>query len=87
MAGVSRSGVDSAGGKILQSLQSTVFADGALVAVDGTPVAGHGLPPHSSPVMESGSSTVFAGGIAVCRAGDVATCGDAASGSGDVTAG
>jgi uncharacterized Zn-binding protein involved in type VI secretion len=87
MAGISRSGVDVAGGIILPSLQSTVFANGALVVVVGTPVTGHGLPPHTAPVMESGSGTVFAGGIAVCRAGDVATCGDAASGSDDVTAG
>ena len=50
-------------------------------------VTGHGDAPHDSPTMAVGSSTVFVNGIAVCRAGDTATCGDAASGSGDVNAG
>jgi uncharacterized Zn-binding protein involved in type VI secretion len=37
--------------------------------------------------MATGSATVKAGGIKVCRAGDTATCGHAATGSGDVMAG
>ena len=36
--------------------------------------------------MAAGSGTVFAGGIGVVRAGDAASCGDTASGSGDVIA-
>jgi hypothetical protein len=34
--------------------------------------------------MSAGSGDVIANGIGVCRAGDAASCGDAASGSGDV---
>jgi len=37
--------------------------------------------------MVGGSGTVFANGIPVSRAGDAASCGHPASGSGDVIAG
>jgi uncharacterized Zn-binding protein involved in type VI secretion len=37
--------------------------------------------------MIAGSNDVFIGGIAVCNAGDLATCGHAASGSSNVTVG
>lgn len=88
MPGIARVGTDSAGGTILGGGQSTVYCNGALVAVLGDAVAPHGLPPHSpSPVMVKASSTVFAGGIAVCRAGDVASCGHPATGSSDSFAG
>lgn len=84
MAGITRVGMDSAGGTILGGGNSTVRVDGALVAVVGDAVAGHGLEPHTSPVMATGSASVFIGGIAVCRQGDVATCGHAATGSATV---
>jgi uncharacterized Zn-binding protein involved in type VI secretion len=45
------------------------------------------VPPHLSPVMVGSSGTVFASGIAVSRAGDAASCGHTATGSGDVFAG
>ena len=85
--GVARVGVDSAGGIINGGGQSTVFCNGALVAVIGDAVAGHGVPPHAAPVMVGGSGTVFAGGIGVCRAGDAASCGHTATGSADTLAG
>ncbi len=87
MPGVSRVGSDAAGGTIVGSLAPTVFVDGSPIAVKGAAVAGHGNGPHAGPVMSGASGTVFANGIAVVRAGDSATCGHAASGSGDVFAG
>ena len=44
---------------------------GVPVAVRGDAVASHGLPPHSAAVMVGASFRVFAGGIPVCRAGDI----------------
>jgi uncharacterized Zn-binding protein involved in type VI secretion len=87
MPGIARVGIDSAGGTILGGGQSTVYCNGALIAVLGDAVAGHGLPPHAAPVMAEASSTVFAGGIAICRAGDIASCGDPATGSSNSFAG
>jgi uncharacterized Zn-binding protein involved in type VI secretion len=87
MTGIARVGVDTAGNVIIGDLAPTVFVDGSPIVVLGATVTGHGLAPHDSPTMSSGSSTVFANGIAVCRAGDLATCGHTASGSSDVFAG
>lgn len=86
MPGIARVGVDTAGGTIIGGGQSTVFCNGSVVAVIGDRVQGHGKAPHSSPTMVEGSSTVFAGGIGVCRAGDSASCGHSASGSSDTFA-
>lgn len=85
MPGICRDN-DSAGGDLIPS-QSTVYANGELVIVDGDDVEGHGIPPHAAPTMVAGSNNVFVGGVAVCNAGDLATCGHAASGSGDVSVG
>ena len=87
MPGVSRVGIDNAGGTIVGNLAPTVLVNGAPIAVKGAQVAGHGRSPHSSPVMSGSSGTVKANGIEICRAGDAATCGHAASGSGNVIAG
>lgn len=87
MPGIARVGVDSAGGTITGNLAPTVFVNGSPIAVKDAAVAGHGLPPHASPVMVGCSSTVFANGIAICREGDAASCGHAAGGSGNVSAG
>ena len=87
MPGVARVGVDSAGGIITGGGQSTVYINGALAAVLGDGVAPHGSPPHNAAVMVEASGTVFAAGIPVCRAGDAASCGHRATGSGDVFAG
>lgn len=85
MPGISRDN-DSAGGDLIPS-QSTVFANNEEVIVDGDRVASHGLSPHNSPTMIAGSNNVFVENIAVCNAGDNATCGHSASGSGDVFVG
>lgn len=88
MPGISRVGVDSAGGTIVGNLAPTVFVNGAPIVVQGAAVTPHGLPPHSpQPVMVGHSSTVFACGIPVCRQGDAASCGHPATGSGNVFAG
>lgn len=86
MPGAARKGLDSAGGTIVGGAAS-VIVNGTPVARRGDPVAGHAPGPHAGPVMVGASSTVFAEGIPVSRAGDSASCGHAASGSGDVIVG
>ena len=89
MPGVSRVGVDIAGGIIYGILAPTVFVDGSPIVVQGAEVTPHPAgPPHSPtpPVMAQHSSTVYANGIPVCRQGDQASCGHPATGSGDVFA-
>ena len=86
MPGIARVGVDSAGGVITGGGQSSVYVNGALAAVLGDAVAPHAPGLHAAAVMVEASGTVFAGGIAVCRAGDAASCGHTATGSGDVSA-
>lgn len=62
------------GAQIVEVIQKTVFANNLLVSVDGSPVAGHGLPPHSDPVTANGSQTVFINNIPVNKRGDADTC-------------
>ena len=85
MAGVTRLGVDSAGGTLVGG-SGNVIANGQPVVRIGDPVAGHGRGPHAGPVMVGGSGNVFDNGISVSRAGDPASCGHPASGSGNVIA-
>lgn len=90
MPGISRVGVDSAGGTIVGVLAPTVFANGVNVTCKGAAVTPHPpteTPHEASPVMVGASGTVFANGIAVSRAGDAASCGHPSSGSGDVFVG
>ncbi|MBF0454943.1 MAG: PAAR domain-containing protein [Magnetococcales bacterium] len=81
MAGATQTNVDAAGGTI-RPLQSFVRLDGNPWAVVGSPVDGHGLPPHAAPVMAEGTPWIRIDGIPVCRAGHAATCGHPASGRG-----
>ena len=85
MGGISRNN-DTAGGDLIPS-QSTVFANSELVIVDGDSVAGHGNGAHASPTMVADTNNVFVGGVAVVNAGDLATCGHAATGSANVIVG
>lgn len=87
MPGISRVGVDSAGGTILGPGEPSVFVNGSPISIIGDAVASHGIAPHAAPVMVEGSSTVFAGGIGVVRQGDAASCGHTATGSSNVFAG
>lgn len=87
MPGVSRIGVDAAGGTIVGDLAPTVKINGAPVVVKGASISGHGRSPHNGPVMTGSSSTVKAHGIEICREGDEASCGHLATGSSNVNAG
>jgi uncharacterized Zn-binding protein involved in type VI secretion len=86
MPGIARVNQDSAGGLITGNLAPTVFVNGQPIAVKGANVASHGLGGHSNATMLEASTKVFANGIEVCRAGDKASCGDAATGSSNVNA-
>ncbi|KAB2689657.1 PAAR domain-containing protein [Brucella tritici] len=80
MPGIALVGVDAAGGQ-QQGMQVPWFrVNGNPVAVRGDSVSGHGLFPHNSPVMAEGSPSFRAGGIPVCRAGHLATCGHPTTG-------
>ena len=86
MPGICRDGSDIAGAALIKS-QTKVFANGKEVIVHGDDVTGHGAGLHAGPTMiasHSSSDNVTIGGIAVCNAGDLATCGHKASGSGNV---
>jgi len=87
MPGVSRVGVDAAGGTIVGNLAPTVFVNGVPIVVLNATVQGHGLGEHGGPHMAGHSATVFANSIPVCRQGDQASCGHAASGSSNVFSG
>jgi uncharacterized Zn-binding protein involved in type VI secretion len=86
MPGICRNATDSAGGALIKS-QSSVKVNSKGVIVHGDNVTPHGVGLHAGPTMIAGSDNVFIGGIAVCNAGDLATCGHAASGSSDVNVG
>tara|TARA_R110000851_G_scaffold34858_5_gene92284 strand:+ start:960 stop:1223 length:264 start_codon:yes stop_codon:yes gene_type:complete len=79
---------DTAGGDLIPS-QGTVKVGGQLVIVSGNGVAGHGPPPHTPQTITAVlNSTVKIGGIAVVVAGDTAdVCGEAATGSANVSIG
>lgn len=87
MPGISRVGVDTAGGLITGNLAPTVTVNSAPIVVDGAQVAGHGTAPHSSPTMIANSANVFANNILVVVEGNSATCGHTATGSSNVFAG
>lgn len=90
MSGASRVGTDSAGAIISGPGVSSVKVNGSTISVLGDNVTPHNpddTPHKNGPVMVSASSTVFANGIPVVRAGDSASCGHSASGSGNVNIG
>lgn len=66
---------NTAGAPVTSSLQSTVIAGGQLVAVDGSPVAGHGVGVHAAPVTANGDTTVLIENIPVNSKGDADSCG------------
>jgi uncharacterized Zn-binding protein involved in type VI secretion len=76
---------NTAGAPVTQVVQSKVYANNLLVAVNGSPVEGHGTGEHSSPKTANGSTTVFIENIPVNKQGDADTCGHTrAQGSSDV---
>jgi len=73
-------------------IQSTVYVNGILAAVKGTPTVSHPFPPDPPCAphvanLNVGSSTVSIEGIAVGRVGDSADAGAMTSGSPNVSAG
>ena len=91
MAAVQRkTDANTGGGTISSTVQSTVFANSKLVSVNGSTVTTHGIYPnvHAGVTTANGSSTVFAGGIAINRTDDVDSCTHTRTGgSGDVFVG
>ena len=86
MPGVARVGVDTAGGVITGPGEPSVLVNSSAVSVIGDSVASHGSSPHNAATMVGGSTTVFAGGVGVVRAGDAASCGHTATGASNVNA-
>ena len=77
MAAVQRNGdANTGGGTISSTAQSTGYANSKLISVNGSTVTTHGVSPnvHAGVTTANGSSTVFAGGIAINRTGDVDSC-------------
>lgn len=87
MPGISRVGVDVAGGVVTGNLAPTVFVNGSPIVVIGAQIQPHGRGQHGGPTMSEGSVDVFAHGIGICRTGDLASCGHAISGSENVLTG
>ena len=87
MAAAQRNGDSNDGGGVINSIpQSTVFVNSKLVSVNGSVGTGHPTgPTHSAGTWDTanGSSTVFAGGIAVNRTGDADTCTHTRTGGSD----
>ena len=86
MAAAQRNGdANTAGGVINSIPQSTVFVNSKLVSVNGSKGTGHGIGIHAANAWDTanGSSTVFAGGIAINRTGDADTCTHARAGGSD----
>ncbi len=65
---------DNVGGSAIAT-ENTVFINGRRVVCIGDSITPHGDAPHSGAVMVQGSSGVFINGRAVCRSGDLASCG------------
>lgn len=83
MPGAARRNMDIAAGKQIGLNQNFVFVEGQPWMVLGDLNAAHGEPPHvpGPDAMASASSYFFINGIPVCKAGDIAGCGDPTTGS------
>ena len=81
-----RNGDANTGGGVINSIpQSTVFVNSKLVSVNGSKGTGHGIGIHAANAWDTanGSSTVFAGGIAINSTGDADTCAHTRAGGSD----
>ena len=81
-----RNGDANTGGGVINSIpQSTVFVNSKLVSVNGSKGTGHGIGIHAANAWDTanGSSTVFAGRIAINRTGDADTCAHTRAGGSD----
>jgi uncharacterized Zn-binding protein involved in type VI secretion len=84
MRGVTRTGIDTAGGVLLGRGNTTVYANGFLMSVLGDAVSDHGDGKHENAIMVEASPNMFIGRIPICRLGDRASCGHASTGSDNV---
>lgn len=82
MAGAVLSGTNTAGGVI--SGPSHVTLNGVPWAVVGASVADHGDGAHNAATIAAGAGHVRIGGQTALLAGDAATCGHVATGTGHV---
>ena len=83
MPKVARMGDLNTGGGVIQTIpQSTVYANGKLISVNGSKGSGHAPGIHALNAWDTanGSSTVFIEGIAVNDQGDADTCAHARTG-------
>lgn len=87
MPAITRVSKNQAGGVITGPGAPTVKAEGARVSLKGDNIAAHGKAPHNAPKMVGSSSSVFANGKPVVRAGDSASCQHTANGASTVFAG
>jgi uncharacterized Zn-binding protein involved in type VI secretion len=78
---VSLVNVDSAGGKIAGPGAPTWTWNGIVISLLGDAVVGHGLPPHTAPVIVSASEWMTIDGVKVTRVGSMAGCGHGVTGS------
>lgn len=67
--------VDMCGGIILGGGQTKAIFGTQPLAVVGDAITNHGLPPHGTAVITTGSSKMTIGGLAVARFGDAGSCG------------
>lgn len=79
MPGITRAGIDTAGGTI-QATQVKHTINGAPIATVGASVTGHGSGAHAGAVMVQGSAIFTINGVAVVLAGMRASCNDQATG-------
>lgn len=85
--GITRdAGKDTAGGPIIQGSPDVFANDNPVVRV-GDRVQGHGTGSHANPTMTVGAPFVWTNDIKTIREEHPATCGDLATGSGDVYVG
>lgn len=81
---VSLVGTDSAGGVIAGPGAPTWTWNGKKISLLGDLVTGHGLPPHTAPVIISASNWMTIDGVKVTRVGSMAGCGHGVTGSSDM---
>lgn len=80
MPGIAVKALDSAGGAQIAGGQTFFNVENQLAVVLGDPVTPHGIAEHAGPHMATASNWFFLGGIGVCRAGDLASCGHPSTG-------
>jgi len=86
MAAAQRNGDANTGGGVINSVpQTTVKCNGENLSVNGSKGTACGIGIHAATVWKTanGSSTVFAGGIAINRTGDADTCTHTRTGGSD----